>query len=474
MVNDRKYPINVDNKIPLHIVILAAGQGTRMRSAMPKVLHPIGGKPMLQRTVDTVLELQPEGLHVIVGYEAERIKKRFVDYAINWVTQSSQLGTGHALQQALPHIPEEAAVLVLSADVPLLSLDTLRALLQSGDNLIERDCLRLLVATVPDPTGLGRIIRNKDNHVVAIIEEKDADNTVSKINEIYTGICCAQKNDLKRWLPALASNNAQNEYYVTDIVGLAVQDGVPVIPCTAADVTDTLGVNNRLQLQQLERIWQSRVAERLMLSGVTIADAARIDVRGNLQCDQDVFIDVNNVFEGHVSIGKDSHIGPNCILKNVTLGVGCIVYPNSVLEGCVIGDYCQVGPFSRVRPGTKLASECKVGNFVEMKNTTMGERSKANHLSYVGDAMVGQDVNIGAGMITCNYDGVNKHQSVIGDGAFIGSDTQLVAPVTIGAYATIGAGSTIRRDAPAHQLTLTESKQVTNPDWQRPLKKDGV
>ncbi len=452
----------------LHIVILAAGQGKRMHSARPKVLHNIGGKPMLKRVVETAARLNPEGIHVIFGYGGEQLKRALPDLPVNWVFQANQLGTGHAVMQALLHIPPTSQVLVLSADVPLIQADTLQALI---DRCKPAHSLGLLVAATPDPTGLGRIVRNDLNHIYAIIEEKDATVQQQQINEIYSGICCARAADLNRWLPSLSRDNAQGEYYLTEIITMAVTDCLPIVALAAADCMEIQGVNNRAQLQQLERIWQARIATNLMLAGVTLADAARIDVRGFLRCGTDVFIDVNNVFAGDVVIGDGSTIAANCVLTNVTMGANCEILPNSVLDNCTIGDNCHVGPFARLRPGTALAAGCKIGNFVETKNAAFGEGSKANHLSYLGDVTIGRQVNIGAGTITCNYDGVNKHQTVIKDGAFIGSDTQLVAPVTVGENATIGAGSTIRKDAPAGELTFTTSTQKTIYGWSRPEKR---
>ncbi len=451
----------------LHIVILAAGQGKRMQSSLAKVLHTIGGKPMLERVVDTARLLHPDGIHVIFGHGGEQLKQALPDLPVNWVLQSEQLGTGHAVMQALTHIPKSGQVLVLSADVPLIKAETLQALIHCS---MSGSALGLLVALMNNPFGLGRIVRNHHGDINAIVEEKDATTEQRDIKEIYSGICCANAADLNRWLPELNNDNAQGEYYLTEIIAMAVAAGRAIMSLEATDCMEIQGVNNRVQLQQLERIWQERVATDLMLAGVTLADAARVDVRGDLQCGQDVFIDVNNVFSGHVVIGEGSRIGPNCILNNVRIGMNCEIMANSVLDGCTIGDACDVGPFARLRPGTQLANQCKIGNFVEAKNARMDEGSKASHLSYLGDVTIGKQVNIGAGTITCNYDGVNKHQTVICDGAFIGSDTQLIAPVTVGENATIGAGSTLRKDAPANELTLTESRQKTVLGWKRPQK----
>jgi bifunctional UDP-N-acetylglucosamine pyrophosphorylase / glucosamine-1-phosphate N-acetyltransferase len=453
----------------LHIVILAAGQGKRMHSAISKVLHPIGGKPMLQRVVETAHGLNPDAIHVVIGHGGDQIKRTLADLPVHWVVQAEQLGTGHAVMQALPHIPSAARVLVLSGDVPLIQLQTLQNLVKQSQ---ANHSLSLLLACVDDPTGLGRIVRDEKGEIIAIVEEKDASPQERSINEIYSGICCAYARDLNRWLPALSKNNAQGEYYLTAILAMAVAENLLITSLQAPDVIEIQGVNNRVQLQQLERVFQQHTAMQLLVSGVTLADAARLDVRGELQCGTDVFIDVNTVFLGEVYIGDGSTIAPNCILNNVKIGKNCTVFSNSVLENCVLGDNCQVGPFARLRPGTQLAADCKIGNFVETKNAVFDEGSKASHLSYLGDVTIGKQVNIGAGTITCNYDGVLKHKTVIEDGAFIGSDTQLVAPVTIGKNATIGAGSTIRKNAPAGELTLTESKQKTIHGWSRAKKKE--
>ena len=453
--------------MPLNIVILAAGQGKRMFSSTPKVLHTIGGKPMLKRVIETAQQLNPDTIHIVIGHGSNQIRLALSDEPVSWVIQEEQLGTGHAVLQALPQIDPTALVLILSADVPLIQLETLQNLVKRCESM---HTLGLLLACVDEPTGLGRIVRNSDGEIVAIVEEKDATDNQRKIKEIYSGICCAYARDLNRWLPALNSYNAQAEYYLTDILAMAVADQLPLSSLQVADVMEIQGVNNRVQLNHLERIWQQRRMMQLMLSGVSLADAARVDVRGDLTCGKDVFIDVNTIFSGVVHIGDDCNIGPNCCLNNVTMGSNCTILPNSVLDDCILGDNCQVGPFARLRPGTKMAANCKIGNFVETKNAVFDEGSKANHLSYLGDATIGKHVNIGAGTITCNYDGAFKHQTIIEDGVFIGSDTQLVAPVTIGKNATIGAGSTIRKNVPGEELTLTESKQKTVYGWIRPKK----
>jgi len=451
----------------LHIVILAAGMGKRMYSAIPKVLHSLAGTPMLERVVNTAQQLKPEKIHVIYGHGGDQIREAMAHLQVNWVLQAQQSGTGHAVLQALPFIPENANVLILSADVPLIQAATLQALVLAS----QHSHLSLLLANLANPTGLGRIVRDKNGLIRNIVEEKDASDAQRQIKEIYSGICCAKAKDLGRWLPALGSNNAQGEFYLTEIIAMAVKERQVINSLSASDTLEIQGINNRHQLQQLERIWQQRKADELLLSGVSIADSLRLDVRGELSCGMDVFIDVNCVFIGKVVMGDNCRIGPNCVLNNVTLGANCEILPNSVLEGCQTGNDCTIGPFARLRPGTQLGDACKIGNFVETKNTVFGFNSKASHLSYLGDTTIGERVNIGAGTITCNYDGANKHQTIIEDDAFIGSDTQLVAPVTIGANATIGAGSTIRKNAPAGELTITESRQRTIPGWKRPVKK---
>jgi bifunctional UDP-N-acetylglucosamine pyrophosphorylase/glucosamine-1-phosphate N-acetyltransferase len=456
----------------LHIVILAAGQGKRMRSATPKVLHLLGGRPMLERVVNTAIALQPEGIHVVIGHEGERIRSRLSTLPVQWVFQAEQLGTGHAVLQALPSIPPASEVLVLSGDVPLIEVEMLRALIMQASAQGMQAPLALMLALMPDPTGLGRIVRDAEGDICAIVEEKDATDAQKRIQEIYTGICCARAEDLLRWLPKLRQANAQGEYYLTDIIAMAVAEKKPIHSLQAKDVSTVQGVNSRSQLAMLERVLQMRLAHDLMEEGVTLADPARLDIRGEVTCGRDVYIDVNVVLSGNVVIGEGCHIEPNCLLTEVTLGKHCHIKSHSVLERCVIGERSEIGPFARIRPGTTLGVDCKVGNFVELKNAVFDEGSKANHLSYLGDVTVGKKVNIGAGTITCNYDGANKHQTVIEDGAFIGSDTQLVAPVTIGQQATIGAGSTIRKNAPPGALTLSESTQKTVSGWRRPQKKE--
>jgi bifunctional UDP-N-acetylglucosamine pyrophosphorylase / glucosamine-1-phosphate N-acetyltransferase len=462
-------PLGNQKLMSLHIVILAAGKGKRMYSGIPKVLHKLAGKSMLERVSETAQQLNPEAIHVIYGHGGEQLRTALPQLAINWILQAEPLGTGHAIKQALCHIPSTSQVLVLLADVPLIQPKTLRTLLEHGKTTAS---LTLLLATLEDPTGLGRIIRNESGEIHAIIEEKDATAREKQIKEIFSGICCAQAADLMRWVKTLTNNNAQGEYYLTEIIGAASAEQSPIASLQAEDISEIQGVNDRQQLEKLERLCQEKIAQQLMLTGVTLADRKRIDVRGELNCGQDVFIDVNVVFSGKVTLGDNCKIGPNCTLHNVTAGANCQIFANSVLEESSLGDDCLIGPFARLRPGTKLATHCKIGNFVETKNAVLNPGTKAPHLSYLGDVTIGRNVNIGAGTITCNYDGANKNHTIIEDGAFIGSDTQLVAPVTVGANATIGAGSTIRQNAPPGELTLTVSEQKTIVGWKRKEKKE--
>jgi len=456
----------------LHVVVLAAGRGTRMRSNKPKVLHTVAGKPMLERVIETAKYLEPKGVHIIIGHEGERIKAAFNYHDVNWVWQHEQLGTGHALKQALPEIPDEDRVLVLSGDVPLIQKELLIKLIEKTEAKDDSVPLALLLALLSNPTGLGRVLRDSNGQIQALVEEKDANESERKIQEIYSGMCCAKAKDFKRWLPQLSAGNAQEEYYLTDIIKLAADEAHPISYVHAPKSWVIQGVNDRVQLESLERIWQARLAEDLMYQGATVADKHRLDIRGELTCGQDVYFDVGSVLTGRVELADKVHVGPHCRLHNVKLGPGTVLEAHSVLEDCEIGADCAIGPFARIRPGTKLADNCKIGNFVETKKVVFGEGSKASHLSYLGDADIGKGVNIGAGTITCNYDGVNKHKTIIEDGAFIGSDTQLVAPVTVGKNATLGAGTTLRREAPAGELTLTATQQKTVPGWQRPEKKE--
>ncbi|NOX76719.1 MAG: UDP-N-acetylglucosamine diphosphorylase/glucosamine-1-phosphate N-acetyltransferase [Gammaproteobacteria bacterium] len=452
---------------PLSVVVLAAGQGTRMKSSLPKVLHTIAGKPLLEHVIKDAQALGATTVHVVYGHGGEQVRQALSAYELNWVPQTEQLGTGHAVQQALPDIPDNHLVLLLYGDVPLITVNTLRGLLAAADG----DALALLTAELDDPAGYGRIVRDASNRVQAIVEQKDANAKQLTIHEINTGMLAAKAGQLKKWIGQLDNNNAQNEYYLTDIVGFAVADGVAVNTSKPMERCEIEGVNNKYQLAQLERAFQLRQARQLMEHGLTLRDPARFDLRGELVIGRDVEIDINVLLEGRVELANGVVIGPNTVLKNVSIGSHTRVHANSVLEESTVGAHCDIGPFARLRPQTNLANNVKVGNFVEIKKSDIAEGSKVNHLSYVGDTTMGMNVNVGAGTITCNYDGANKHRTIIGDDVFIGSDTQLVAPVTIASGATIGAGSTITRNAEAAALTLSRTRQMTVDGWQRPKKK---
>ncbi|MCO6440928.1 MAG: bifunctional UDP-N-acetylglucosamine diphosphorylase/glucosamine-1-phosphate N-acetyltransferase GlmU [Nitrococcus mobilis] len=449
----------------LSVVVLAAGQGTRMRSNLPKVLHPIAGRPMLGYVLDAARALQPDALYVVHGHGGEQVRAALPDPDIHWVEQTPPRGTGHALQQAMPAIADDQHVLVLCGDVPLVRAQTLQKLMQTAGA-----GLGLLTVRLADPSGYGRIVRTSSGSVAAIVEERDASAAQRAIQEVNTGILCLPAGRARGWLSALRCDNAQGEYYLTDIVALARRDGIDVQALTANDPSEVQGVNDRAQLAWLERVYQQREAQRLMSSGVSLMDPARFDLRGRLVCGADVTIDVNCIFAGDVEIADGAYIGPNCLIRDSRIGANAHIAGHCDISGAIIESACQVGPFARLRPGTRLAAGAKVGNFVETKNSAIGQRSKVNHLSYVGDAELGTDVNVGAGTITCNYDGVNKHRTVIEDDAFIGSGTQLVAPVRVGRGATIGAGSTIRRDTPAGTLTVSGTAQRTITGWRRPTK----
>jgi bifunctional UDP-N-acetylglucosamine pyrophosphorylase/glucosamine-1-phosphate N-acetyltransferase len=452
----------------LEIIILAAGQGTRMRSAFPKILHKIAGKPLLEHVHALAASLDAAKISIVYGYGGETVLASLSHLNASWKEQKPQLGTGHAVMQVADDMGDDAIVLILYGDVPLLRKGTVERLLrctEGGD-------LGLLTATLADPQGYGRIVRDEAGRVLRIVEEKDATELERAVTEVNTGILAVQGCRLKNWLSRLENHNAQREYYLTDIIGLAVGDGVMVQTTQPADVDEVLGVNDRQQLARLERTFQKAQAERLMAEGVTLRDPARFDLRGEIRSiGQDVEIDVNVLLEGHISLGDRVRIGPNTVIRDSELGDEVEIFANCVIENARIGRGSRIGPFARIRPETQLAEEVHIGNFVEVKKSSIDSRSKANHLSYIGDSIVGSDVNIGAGTITCNYDGANKHQTIIEDGAFIGSDTQLVAPVRVKRNATIGAGSTIIRDAPENALTLSRAKQITVEDWQRPLKK---
>jgi len=448
----------------VNIVILAAGVGKRMHSSTPKVLHRLAGRALLAHVLDTAKQLSPKLICVVYGHGGELVRQAVEESGAIWVVQEPQLGTGHAVMQAAPHLDERWPTLVLYGDVPLIRAETLRHLVEETGT-----GLGLLTATLDSPTGYGRILRN-GKKVVGIVEEKDANARQRALREINTGIVVAPTKKLKAWLAKLQNNNAQKEYYLTDIVALATKERVPVAAIQAEAAWEALGVNSRAQLAELERIYQRRLAASLMEQGVALADPSRCDVRGKLACGRDVAIDVNCVFEGEVNLGDRASVGANCVLKDVTVGAGTRIEAFCHLEDADIGADCRIGPYARIRPGTRLAAKVHIGNFVEVKASSIGAGSKANHLSYIGDSEVGSNVNVGAGTIVCNYDGANKHRTVIEDDVFIGSDSQLVAPVRVGRGATLGAGTTLTKDAPAGELTLSRAKQVSIPGWQRPEK----
>ncbi len=451
---------------PLNVVILAAGKGTRMKSDLPKVLHPLAGRPLLAHVLAAADALAPARICVVYGHGGDALPRTIGRADLAWARQEPQLGTGHAVQQALPHLDDAALCLILYGDVPLTRVETLREMaLIAGQGAVA-----LLTARLANPAGYGRIVRDAGGRVQRIVEHKDASAEELAIDEVNTGILCLPVARLAHWLARLRNDNAQGEYYLTDIIAMAVQDGVQVIPCHPGAEWEVLGINSRQQLAELERVHQREIAHALMAEGVTLIDPARIDVRGELRCGRDVLIDVNAVFEGRVTLGDGARVGAHCVLKDVDVAAGVEIKPFCHIEGARIGANAVIGPYARIRPGSVLDEEVHIGNFVELKNSQVGFNSKINHLSYVGDASVGRKVNIGAGTITCNYDGANKHRTVIEDEAFIGSDTQLVAPVTVGRGATLGAGTTLTRDAPAGELTLARARQVTVPGWQRPIK----
>ena len=456
---------------PLHVVVLAAGMGSRMKSVRPKVLHEVAGVSLLGHVIEASLALQPHRIHIVVGHGKEQVMDSLSNHpaaaTLNFVEQKQQLGTADAVKTAMPHISEDAHVLILTADVPLIKSATLH---EVRDQLLAHS-LCLLTADMDDPTGLGRIIRGSDQTLQAIVEEKDASAKQRCITEINSGIMAARADRLVDWLEQVGNNNAQKEYYLTDIVGLGVQAGDLLTTVTVAHFSEVKGINTRVQLAEVERVYQRDKAEQLMLAGVTLADPARLDVRGSVTVGQDSYIDVNVVLEGPIEIGSGVRIGANCVIKNSKIANGTVVHEHSVLEGTTLGQNVNVGPFARLRPGTQLAEGVRIGNFVETKNAIFDAGAKANHLSYVGDAHVGSNTNIGAGVITCNYDGANKHHTEIGKDVFVGSDSQLVAPVTIGDGATIGAGSTITAEVAKQQLAISRGRQRGIDNWQRPTKK---
>ena len=455
-----------DESVALTVVVLAAGQGKRMHSTRPKVIHLLGGKPILAHVLDTARQLKPDAIRVVYGHGAKELLAVFPQTDLFWHLQSDQLGTGHAVAQALPDIPDDHQVLVLYGDVPLVGVRTLQMLVRS----LEEKAFAILTSAPDDPGGYGRIIRDQAGAVVQIIEERDASDEERLIGEINSGLIGAHAHALRRWLDKLENKNAQGEYYLTDIVSMAAKEGIKVEGLKAADSKEVQGINDKMELAEAEKTLRHRKAVELMTAGVSLADPERVDVRGELSVGQDVFIDVGVVFEGNVQLGDRVHIGPYAIVSSCKLADDCVVHAHSVLESVVAGPNCEIGPFARLRPGTELAEQVKVGNFVEVKGSEISEGSKINHLSYIGDTTIGRDANIGAGTITCNYDGAEKHRTTIGNGAFVGSGVMLVAPVEVGEEATIGAGSVIAKDVPSGQLTVARAKQSTVKGWKRPTK----
>ncbi|MGQ0653665.1 MAG: bifunctional UDP-N-acetylglucosamine diphosphorylase/glucosamine-1-phosphate N-acetyltransferase GlmU [Betaproteobacteria bacterium] len=452
--------------MPLDVIVLAAGQGKRMRSALPKVLHALAGRPMLGHVLAAARALAPRKIVVVHGHGAEQVRAAFKASDIEWALQADQLGTGHAVQQAMPHVGKDAQVLILYGDVPLVRPETLKRLVDAASGGVA-----VLTAELDDPTGYGRIVRQDEERIGRIVEDKDASPAELAIREINAGFMALSAARLAGWLGRITNKNAQKEYYLTDVVSLAVAEGVAVRPVKVADATEVAGVNSKGELAAMERALQARQAKALLDDGVSLADPSRIDIRGSLQCGRDVAIDVNCVFEGKVELGEGVRIGANCVVRNAKVGAGSEVLPFSHLDDCDVGERCRLGPYTRLRPGSQLAEDVHVGNFVEVKASRIGPGSKANHLSYIGDAELGSGVNVGAGTITCNYDGVAKHRTVIEDDCFIGSDATLVAPVRIAKGSYVGAGSTITKDTPAGQLTVARARQVTVPGWKPPKKK---
>ena len=449
----------------LHVVILAAGKGTRMRSSLPKVLHPVAGRPMVSHVIDTAHQLGAEAIHLVYGHGGELLQQRLTDAQVTWVLQAEQLGTGHAVAQATPAIPDDAQVLVLYGDTPLITAATLEQLLA----VQPAGGIGLLTVNLVNPTGYGRIVR-ENGAVVGIIEQKDASAEQLAISEVNTGVLVAPAAKLKQWLAGLTCQNAQGEYYLTDVIGAAHRDGAAIATAQPAEAAETEGANNRLQLAALERFYQRREADRLMLEGVTLLDPARFDLRGSLVCGEDVILDTNVIIEGQVELGHRVRIGTGCVLKDCVIADDSVISPYTVIESSKLARATTVGPFARLRSGSVLGEEAHVGNFVEIKNASLGFGSKAGHLSYLGDSEIGADVNIGAGTITCNYDGANKHKTIIEDNVFVGSDTQLVAPVTVRKGATIGAGTTVTREVGENELVITRVPQRHVANWQRPVK----
>jgi bifunctional UDP-N-acetylglucosamine pyrophosphorylase/glucosamine-1-phosphate N-acetyltransferase len=449
----------------LNIVILAAGKGTRMHSDIPKVLHALAGKSLLQHVLDTAVQLAPEKTCVVYGHGGEMVPAAMAQYQASFVLQEPQLGTGHAVLQAMPGLQDASTTLILYGDVPLIQLDTLKKLLENPGHLC------LLTLNMLNPAGYGRIIRSSAGSVCSIVEEKDATAEQRAVTEVNTGILSAPTHLLRNWLSALSNNNVQGEYYLTDIVSMAVAQGITVSTSQPQQDWQVMGVNSKVQLAELERIWQCEQALRLLQQGVGLADPARLDVRGNLHCGRDVEIDVGCIFEGEVHLGNKVKVGAYTVIRNSKIAAGTHIAPYTHIDASEVGEKCSLGPYARLRPGSKLHSDVHIGNFVEVKNSEIAQGSKANHLSYIGDSTIGSRVNVGAGTITCNYDGANKFRTIIEDDVFIGSDTQLIAPVTIKRGSTIGAGSTITKDTPENALTLSRAKQITVAGWQRPVKK---
>ncbi len=454
--------------MPLSIVILAAGQGKRMKSDLPKVLQPLAGRPLLSHVLETAKSLGADAIHVVYGHGGDQVRERLKDEPVNWVLQAEQLGTGHAVAQAMPAIPDDHQVLILYGDVPLIRKASLEQLLERSSE----KSLGLLTVVLSDPTGYGRVVRDNAGNVVRIVEQKDANTKERAINEGNTGLMAMPAASLRKWLAALKNDNAQGEYYLTDVIVMAVRDGLKIGAVVAPTETEVLGVNDKVQLAQLEAALRMERATRLMLQGVTLADPARVDIRGTVTAGRDVFIDVNTVMIGDVVLGDRVRIGPNNYLKDCRIDDDCEIHPNCVIDRATVGPRSLIGPYARLRPDSVLHEDVHIGNFVEVKKSEIGAGSKANHLTYLGDATVGRKVNVGAGTVTVNYDGVNKHRTEIGDGAFIGSGSMLIAPVKVGANANTGAGSTITRDAPEGKLTLARARQVTIDGWKRPQKKD--
>jgi bifunctional UDP-N-acetylglucosamine pyrophosphorylase/glucosamine-1-phosphate N-acetyltransferase len=453
--------------LPLSIVILAAGQGKRMKSGLPKVLQPLAGRPLLSHVIEAAKALNAAAIHVVYGHGGEQVKAALADQAVQWALQAEQLGTGHAVAQAMPSIPDDHHVLVLYGDVPLVRVDTLRLLVATS---AERS-IGVMSVVLADPTGYGRLVRDATGRIARIVEEKDANTKERAINEVNTGLLAAPAGSLRKWLTSLKNDNAQGEYYLTDIILMAARDGFKVEAVVAPTEAEVLGVNDKVQLAQVEALYRAERARQLMIAGATLADPTRLDVRGEVTIGRDVFIDVNVVLVGKVVLGDRARIGPNCYLKDCEVGADTELHPNCVIDTARIGPRNSIGPFARLRPHSVLHEDVHIGNFVEVKKSEIGAGSKANHLTYLGDATVGRKVNVGAGTITVNYDGVNKWRTEIGDGAFVGSGSMLVAPVKIGADANTGAGSTITKDAPEGKLTLAHSRQVTIEGWKRPQKK---